>query len=221
MKKFPIIGLLVLLASLIIYSGSLFDFKLSTSHSLNNSIRTIFSGKDGLEERIELLETENRHLNSLLNEGVEREDSIKVYSSHPFNSRGEIAIAAGRNRGIETGDVVVYSGNILVGQVRSVFEYSSIVTTIFDSSWEVQARIGESEIDALMQGGNEPKMTLIPKDEHIQAGDIVLVAGKNFPYGLELGFVGETNDVSGDVFQEAILEPSFKVKDLRDVSIYH
>ena len=147
-------------------------------------------------------------------------DSIKVYSSYPFNNKGEIAIAAGEDLGLVPGDAIVIGGNILVGRVRSVFKLSSIVTTIFDPSWEVQVRIGESEVDALMQGGNELRLTLIPADEYIEKGDLVVSAGENLPYGLEVGFVGEIVSMSGNVFQEAIIEPGLKIKDLRNVALY-
>ena len=221
MKKYLLIGCSVILGILIIQSGPFFEIKLSASAFFNNIFDIDFGGREELQHRIEELEKENEALRSTL---VETNDdsirSIKVYSSYPFNSRGEIAIAVGENMGIQPGDTVVYAGNILVGQVRNVFKTSSVVTTIFDPSWQIAVRIGSSEVDALMKGGNELTLSLIPQDIYLETGDSVMTADKNFPYGLELGFVGRIENAEGDVFQEAILEPAFKVKDLRNVAIY-
>lgn len=220
MKKSFFTGLIVVISALIIYSGPLFDKKLATSAATNRFVSIITRDSKNLEERIELLENENRYLRELLNRGVSDTDSIKVYSSYPFNSKGEIAIAAGEDLGLVPGDAIVVGGNILVGRVRSVFKSSSIVTTIFDPSWEVQVRIGEKEVDALMQGGNELKLTLIPVSEYIEKGNLVVSAGESLPYGLEIGFVGDTTNASGDVFKEAVIEPSLKIKNLRNVALY-
>jgi len=220
MKKFSLVGLLVILSALIIYSGPLFDKKLAISGTTNRFLSLIVGGSGDLEARIKSLESENRYLRELLGKNTANTDSIKVYSSYPFNSKGEIAIAAGEDLGLVPGDAIVVGGNILVGRVRSVFKSSSIVTTIFDPSWEVQARIGESEVDALMQGGNELRLILIPNDGYIEEGDLIISAGESLPYGLEIGFVGETVSMPGDVFNEAIIEPSLQIKKLRDVALY-
>ena len=105
-------------------------------------------------------------------------------------------------------------------QVKRVFGKSSVVTTIFDPSWEIQVRIGETEVDALMRGGNEVLLTLIPAEAHIEDGDIVIVASRDLPYGLEVGFVGSVDNVPGEAFQEAVLEPNLQLKKLRDVTVY-
>jgi rod shape-determining protein MreC len=221
MKKLAVAGILILLVGFIVYSGSLFDKKLALSAAINSFLDFSTSSKGQLRERIRILEGENERLRNTLSNAPEGDnEDIKVYSSYPFNNRGEIAIAAGRDKGIHEGDAVVYGGNILVGKVRDVFESSSVVTTIFDPSWEVQVRIGESEIDALMQGGNELRVVLIPDDAPIEKGEIVVVASEEFPYGLEVGVVGDIENVSGDVFKEAVLTPSLQLNNVRNVSIY-
>ena len=220
MKKISFIGPILILSALIIYSGPLFDKKLAISGTTNRFLSLITGDSTVLKSKIESLESENRYLRELLGKGTNGTDSIKVYSSYPFNSKGEIAIAAGENLGLASGDAIVVGGNILVGQVRSVFKSSSIVTTIFDPSWEVQVRIGELEVNALMEGGNELLLTLIPNDEYIEEGDIIISSGENLPYGLEVGFVGKTLSMSGDVFKETVIEPSLNIKDLRNVALY-
>jgi len=220
MKRYLFIGLAAILIALIVYSGPLFEKKLIASASISQFFGLISSDLSGLGERIAILEEENQYLRDLLNERYQENKNIKVYSSYPFNSRVEIAIAAGEDNGVRVGDAIVYGGNILVGRVKNVFDKSSIVTTIFDPSWEIQVRIGETEIDALMRGGNELLLTLISAEDHIEDGDLVIVASRNLPYGLEVGFVRSVNNVPGEVFQEAVLEPNLQLKKLRDVTVY-
>ena len=221
MKKFLIIAGLLALTGLVLRSNSLFDQKLSVSASINSVLSSFLgSSEKDLRERIDVLEKENKYLKGELGGNPPDLNNIKVYSSYPLNGRGEIIIAAGSKDGVSNGDAVVYRENILVGRVRSVFDKSSIVTTIFDPSWEIPVRIGTPEIDALMQGGNELKLTLIPSEDYVQEGDAVVSAGDIVPYGLEVGFVKTVNRVPGESFQSAVLEPGFKIKNLRDVSVY-
>jgi len=221
MRKYISIGVLILLAALLIRSEFLFETKLQTGAFLGGVLDIDFRERDELRDRIAELESENEELRQeLLTQNLNEVDNIKVYSSYPFNSRGEIAIAAGENMGIEEGNTVVYAGNILVGRVRSVFDTTSVVTTVFDPSWEMAVRIGSGEVDALMQGGNELKLSLIPQNDFIESGDNVISADRSLPYGLEVGIVGTVENAEGDVFHEATLESPLNLKELRDVSIY-
>lgn len=222
MRKYLLIGFLVILGGFFINSGPFFSKKLSTSAFLNDALNIDFKSDEELKARIEKLEKENEALRlSLLEQENDAVMDIKVYSSYPFNSRGEIAIAGGEDVEIKAGDTVVYAGNILIGQVRDVFGNSSIVTTIFDPSWQMAVRVGNGEADALMRGGNQLTLSLIPQDAFIEIGDIVVSADRNFPYGLELGTVKEIQNAQGDVFKEAIVEPTLNIKNLKNVTVYH
>lgn len=221
MRRYASVAILVLLGLLVIKSEFVFDTNLRTSAFIGDLFDADPGEKEDLIARIEELEKENASLREeLLEQSVNPVDKIKVYSSYPFNSRSEIAIAAGEDMGIEEGDVVVYAGDILVGRVRSVFDTSSVVTTIFDPSWEMAVRVGSAEVDALMRGGNELTLSLIPQSAFVERGDSVISADRNFSYGLDLGTIGEVKNTEGDVFQEAVLESSLNLKNLKDVTVY-
>jgi len=221
MRKYVSTGALILLGVLVVQGGPLFKAKLSLSSLFGDVLGAGFDNAEDLKRRVDVLEDENESLRiQLLGKENDAVRSIKVYSSYPFSSRSELAIAAGESQGIKSGEAVVHSGTILVGQVKSVLKSSSVVTTIFDPSWEMAVRIGDSEVDALMSGGNELSISLIPQDALVEEGDTVISADKNFPYGLELGYIKELHNTEGDVFQEAALEPTLKLKTLRDVTVY-
>ncbi len=210
------LGLLVLLLALLFSSDRFFNSKLNFTSLLNGFPRET---KDSA--RIAELEKENKNLKlQLLTQKLKKADTVKVYSAYPFSNRGEVAIAAGAKNGIKVGDVVTYGENILVGKITKVFESVSIVTTIFDPSWKSAVRIGEHEVDALLQGGNEITITLIPIEADLGDGELVIAASQDLPYGLGLGTLKNIRTAPGNAFKEAVLEPSFRFKQLKDVSIY-
>lgn len=214
------LGFLLLLAFFLLLDKRFFlDSKLNFTSFLNG-LPGDLSKTGYLEGRITELEKENKNLKfQLLSDKLKRAGTVKVYSAYPFGNRGEIAIAAG-NSDVKAGDVITYGTNVLVGKVAKVFESHSVVTTIFNPSWRAPVRIGEHEVDALMQGGNELTITLIPQDAEIQEGELVTTAGVDLPYGLGIGVVRNIKSAPGDAFREAILEPGFQLKQLKDVTIY-
>ncbi len=146
--------------------------------------------------------------------------SAKVFSTYPFNTKNQITINAGQKQGIKKSAVVILKENILVGQVVEVFENHSVVRTIFDPNWQLPVRIGKDEINALFQGGTEPKVDLIDKEKPLQVGDVVYSASQEFPYGLKIGEISEIKETSAGVFKEARLKMPFNANELREVLIY-
>jgi rod shape-determining protein MreC len=143
---------------------------------------------------------------------------IKVFSTYPFNIKNQITINAGEKQGIKKSAAVILKQDILVGQVVEVFENYSVVRTIFEPDWQLPVRIGKDEINALFQGGTEPKVNLIDKEKPLQVGDVVYSASREFPYGLKIGEISEIKETSAGVFKEAILKMPFNVNELREVS---
>jgi rod shape-determining protein MreC len=143
----------------------------------------------------------------------------KVFSTYPFNIKNTITVSGGENKGIKKNMPALLGKNILIGRVSEVFEEYSVIQTVFDPSWQMSARIGELETDGLLEGGNEPKITLIEKNKPCEAGDIVYSASKEFPYGLKIGEVLKVEDDSAGVFKDAVLKIPFNVGELRTVNI--
>ncbi len=219
MTRKVILGLLLLLLAFLFFSNRFFNSKLNLISFLNRLPQNV--SETGDSGRITELEKENKNLKiQLLNQKVKGVDTVKVYSAYPFSNRGEIAIAAGLVDGIKVGNVVTYGNNILIGKIIKAFESSSIVTTIFNSSWKSAVRIGEHEINALLQGGNELTITLIPIEAEIHDGELVITASQDLPYGLGVGTIKNIRTAPGNAFKEATLEPNFQLKQLKDVSVY-
>lgn len=145
--------------------------------------------------------------------------SARVYSSYPFNNASRLLINAGSNQGIEVGDVALVAPGIFLGEVVSATQSKSEIRTLFDPGWELPVKIGDDKTDSLLIGSHEPRLTLISKKKPTLSGDAVILAAKNYPYGLTVGTVGDLKDSERDLFQEAELQTPYVISELNDVLI--
>ena len=132
-----------------------------------------------------------------------------VYSRYPFGERNTLVIDKGRLSGVESGQAATLH-NVLVGRVREVSPRSATVETLFDPKFKLAVRVGPDGVDALLVGGNEPKVTLMAKDANIDAGDIVISAEKELSYGIAIGTIAEIMISSDNLFKEATLEVPYR-----------
>ncbi len=105
----------------------------------------------------------------------------QIYSTFPFNHKNLLTLNAGSDDGVVVGAPVTLDGNILLGQIVEVSSGQSVARTIFDREWSLSARIGSNYVDALLIGGQNPRLTLIDKDDEILEVEIIFSAQKDFP----------------------------------------
>jgi cell shape-determining protein MreC len=141
-----------------------------------------------------------------------------VYSRYPFNLKSEILIAAGRNSGVNVGDVALYQGSLL-GSVEKVFADSALVQTIFDNRFKAPVRIGSSGTDALLVGGPEPQLTLIPQSAGVAQNDQVYAAGENFPYGATLGALQDLSGSADNIYRSAALRVFYNPASMNAITV--
>lgn len=145
---------------------------------------------------------------------------VKIYSTYPFNNRGEVVINAGSELGVKEKMAVTVDGKVLFGQIVQVFENYSIVRAFFDKGWQVPVRVGFQETDALLEGGSTPKLTMVAKNKEFNDGETVYSASRDFPYGLPIGKVKKIKDTPTAVFKEAELEAPYSFNDLRELELW-
>lgn len=143
----------------------------------------------------------------------------KIYGLYPFNNQNSVTVAAGAADGVKAGMTATIGGNILFGEVQTVFDDYSVVRTVFDPDWQIAVRVGDNEIDALLAGGLSPILTLIDKNRAIKEGEAVYSSGKNFPYGLMVGEIKAVRHSATDPFQKAELALPYALNELREVWI--
>ncbi len=152
-----------------------------------------------------------------------------VYSSYPFNFKNEILVNAGEKQGAKSGQAAVIfplvssepimASPIFAGKVEKVFENTSLVETIYDSRFQMSVRIGKNGVSALLKGGNEPELFLIPKDVEVAEGDAVYSTEPKLPYGLTLGVLANPRISANQFFKEADIETNYNPADLKSLFI--
>ncbi|TSC60179.1 MAG: Uncharacterized protein LiPW15_57 [Parcubacteria group bacterium LiPW_15] len=141
-----------------------------------------------------------------------------VYSRYPFNFKNELLADAGASDNVKNGGAAIFDG-VLIGKIIEVKDRTAVIQTVFDPSFSLPVRIGKSKTDALLIGGVEPRLTMIPKNADIAPGDLVYSASANFEYGLLVGTAG-TPTISGtNVFSEAPLILGYNPLDIRYLSL--
>ena len=222
MKKGILIGLVIALIFIVFLTG--FFIKKDFLKEPVFLVRALFSRADLYEENL-FLKQQNEDLRAQINElrttnyKLQTDNYLtgKIFSTYPFNIKNQLTINAGEKQGVKKGTTATIGENILVGQIIEVFENYSVARTIFDPKWQLPVRIGEEEVNGLLQGGNEPKITLIEKP--VKAGDIIYSAVADFPYGLKIGEISEIKETSSGIFKEAEVKVSYNINELREVNM--
>jgi cell shape-determining protein MreC len=149
-----------------------------------------------------------------------------VYSAYPLTSSKVLTIGAGSKEGVAVGMPVVIKPGLFVGEVAQIFDHQALVRTIFDATrtatstpWQLAVKIGKNATDALLIADLEPKLTIISRKKVIASGDDVILAGKQYPYGLSVGSVGSIIDNPSNVFLEATLSEQYAFSDLSEVFV--
>jgi rod shape-determining protein MreC len=123
-----------------------------------------------------------------------------------------IILNKGSNDGIEEGDPVIVSNGVLVGKVLKVDETTSVVRLLSDNQSRVAATLTNKDKSiGLIEGGYgiSIRMNLIPQNEMINIGDIVITSGleEKIPRGLLIGSVEAVEKEPYQPFQRAVLTP--------------
>ncbi len=142
-----------------------------------------------------------------------------TYSRYPFNDKSLLVIQGGSDENLALSMPVMYGDFILAGRVTRVSRTQSEVQTIFDPSWKSSVYIGASKIKAVLKGGENPTLELIPKDAVIAEGDVVVNSSPDFPLGVFIGTVSSVSKKEHDLWAKADLRVGYSFDDVRNVSV--
>lgn len=199
----------------------------------SNFLRSGMSSKSGMDTTMlaenQKLKAEIIRLEAIQDQAFwDSEDYISavVFARYPFNLKSELLVDVKSEGGVRAGQAVLLAYQagserqaILLGRVAKVFRESVLIETIFDPSWQSSVKIGKKGILALLKGGNEPRVTLIPKEAVISPGDVVYSVDPELPHTAVLGEIYDLSLSSDQVFQEGRLKLVYDFNDLKAVSI--
>ena len=164
-----------------------------------------------LEQSIYDLNTDEIEDSNLINQYQIIESKVVNNSVRQFNNY--LTIDKGSINGIKPG-MSVLSSNGIVGQVKEVSNYYSVVYSLLHSNVTVSARLERTgELASVQWDGRDPrivKLLYIPRHVIPRVGDRVVTSGFNsiFPPGVEIGTVKEWTEIEDDSFLDITIELS-------------
>lgn len=213
-----------------------------TSQSFSNSVRFIGSISEIKKENEDLLK-ENFSLRGKLAalEDQKRENELLrsqlslipktnfdleasfVIGQDPQGLGSWVIIDKGENNGIQVGMPVIFSEGLLVGKVEDVYGDSAKVNLLSNSDSAVNSIDLETGAKGILKGeyGLGIILDMVSQRDVLNVGDTVVTSGlgSNMPKGLLIGTIQEIRPSGDKLFQQAIINPRVKLKDLEVVFV--
>jgi len=150
--------------------------------------------------------------------------SARVIGKNPEANLQAIILDRGAADGIAAGMALISEAGIMVGKITRVNNHTSEAALTTDARSRIAALIqNSSQSKGIISGehGLSLKMELIPQNEKVSAGDIIVTSGleQNIPSGLAIGRVIRTEAEANSYFQTAYIQPLTKMDNLTVVSI--
>ncbi|MFA5747135.1 MAG: rod shape-determining protein MreC [Candidatus Paceibacterota bacterium] len=130
-----------------------------------------------------------------------------------------VNVNAGKNQGIEQGQVVISQEGVLVGRVEQAYDDFSRVMLISDSKSAADVEVQDKGFHALArgQGGLKISLDLVDKDKDIKEGDLVITSalGGIFPPGIAFGRVSSAQKQAAASFLQVDVDLLFELDSLK------
>lgn len=178
---------------------------------------------------------ENERLRNLLGLKIERPDfdlqEATVTAHTSSNWASTLTISRGSAAGVEAGDCVVDEYGNLVGVISVVGANWSTLITVVDVDLEMGGLIARTDGAAILEGDFELmgqgklKLTYLPEDTQLLAGDAILTSGlvsggtATYPSGLVVGYVEEVRSDDSGMSDYAVLTPAAQLGTLEQVFV--
>jgi len=200
---------------------------LSDSTSSTNPASATGSAIEVLIARVKILETENGELKKQVdfkNNNHLTWVTTAVLGRALDSSANTVIIGAGTAQGVLAGQPVVAGDGVLVGKVIKAQEDIAIVRLLNDSQFKISAMITNKDNSlGIVAGGYglSLRMELIPRNEIVVVGDVVVTGGLEIecPRGLPIGTIAVVENEAYKPFQQAVLTPMLDLSRLTAVSV--
>lgn len=166
----------------------------------------------------ELLFKENKELKEILNRNIQREIILGTVLARPNQSLYDtLIIDIGYADSVERGDLVLVSGEVIIGKIIRVYKNSSVVELFSSSGKRNNVLIGDKHTSAIAKGRGGMNFSIeLPRDVEIKEGDIVQAPDINMQVLGEVEFINK--DVSSP-FQTILFTSPVNIQQLRWVEV--
>lgn len=169
---------------------------------------------------------ENKRLQEILKIKEEKNLNLKVTKvnfRNPSNLYTRFYINLGKKDGVKK-NMIVLSGETLIGKVGRVYENYSIVDMITSENFNVSA-LTESQMLGIIKGSDEEDGTLYFEantfQNNIEIGEKIYTSGISeiYPKGLYIGKVSEIDEDNGELFRSIKVKNDIDVLNMMEVLI--
>lgn len=169
---------------------------------------------------------ENRRLQEILKIKEEKNLNLKVAKvnfKNPSNLYTRFYINLGKKDGVKK-NMIVLSGETLIGKVGRVYENYSIVDMITSENFNVSA-LTESQMLGIIKGSDEEDGTLYFEantfQNNIEIGEKIYTSGISeiYPKGLYIGKVSEIDEDNGELFRSIKVKNDIDILNMMEVLI--
>lgn len=169
---------------------------------------------------------ENRRLQEILKIKEEKNLNLrvtKVNFRNPSNLYTRFYINLGKKDGVKK-NMIVLSGETLIGKVGRVYENYSIVDMITSENFNVSA-LTESQMLGIVKGSDEEDGTLYFEantfQNNIEIGEKIYTSGISeiYPKGLYIGKVSEIDEDNGELFRSIKVKNDIDILSMMEVLI--
>lgn len=187
-----------------------------------------------MEEEIRQAEsanTENDRFRNLLNFQARHKDfemePATVTAVGASNWESVFTISKGTSSGVAPDDCVVDEYGNFVGIVTEAGLNWSTVTTLIDTDTELGGLIGRTDGAAILEGDftlmgqGRLKLSYLPENTELVAGDEILTSGMGgvYPPGLVAGSIESVHTDSSGMSRYAVVKPAADLGDLQQVFV--
>lgn len=154
-------------------------------------------------------------------------DMASVVSRSASNWDSTLTINKGSLSGLAVGNCVIDQYGALVGILEEVGATWSTVRTIIDPDTEIGALAARTDSAAIaggdfaLMGEGLLKLSFLPEDAQLIAGDLVLTSGLNgvYPSGLIIGTIQQLHTEASGMSRYAVIEPRVELDGIKQVFI--
>lgn len=179
----------------------------------NERLRADNAARDVEIARLTAIREENDELRALLGYAEKQRTApviARVLARTPEAGTHTILLDRGSDDGVAVEMPVIAAGGVLIGKIFKVERASAVALLLTDTRSRVGASVQNADrTQGLVQGerGLSLEMRLIPQNEEIKVGDLIVTSGIEAltPRGLVLGRVEEVQTQEKNPFKKALI----------------
>lgn len=208
-----------------------YSFRYEELEAENAALKQRISELEAQATAGEAASRENEHLRELLGLKEKRSDfvfeSATVLSRSASNWESVLTISKGQIHDVSAGDCVIDATGALVGIVSEVGVNWSSVRTVIDPDTELGGLVARTDSAAIAGGdfalmaSGQLKLSYLPENTQLIAGDLVLTSGLNgtYPSGLVIGSIAELRTEASGMSRYAVLDPRADLDGVKQVFV--